>query len=287
MSDLAVQARELLASEYERAGRPGIAACIIAAKSLTNEKDNIAIRAIERALQSSPSGAMREAVEGLFAGGFVEAGLRGGPGEWKQEFEVRTNALRAVLASPPVDGEGLSDDQIEAIVDRCGREGDMAWTVREQLRKELRALFKAERDQPSEQDAELIEKLRSSAKAFREHPIYTQDGDGAYLTVQAAEMEEAAARLAALAAQPSEAVRDSRGIFTSGWKAGHKAALEEAARVADERAEQLRQQSRDHAARGMEKTAADLDNKADLATNIATDIRTLKTSPAPDEGAGR
>lgn len=50
--------------------------------------------------------------------------------------------------------------------------------------------------------AAFVEKLRSSAKAFRENPIYDQDGDGAYLTVQADECEQAASLIEALAAQP-------------------------------------------------------------------------------------
>lgn len=40
-----------------------------------------------------------EAVEALFANGFVQAGLDGEPSQWKQEFEARTDALRAALES--------------------------------------------------------------------------------------------------------------------------------------------------------------------------------------------
>lgn len=48
-------------------------------------------------------GKLREAVTGLFAGGFVEAGLSGEPSQWKQEFETRTTAIRAALhATTPV-----------------------------------------------------------------------------------------------------------------------------------------------------------------------------------------
>ncbi len=43
--------------------------------------------------------------------------------------------------------------------------------------------------------SDLVERLRSSAKAFRKHPIYNQDGDGCYLTVQAEECDQAAAIL--------------------------------------------------------------------------------------------
>lgn len=42
----------------------------------------------------------RAAISQLFDGGFVEAGLRGEPDEWKAEFEVRTNILRAALNTP-------------------------------------------------------------------------------------------------------------------------------------------------------------------------------------------
>ncbi|MFA5580540.1 MAG: hypothetical protein WDA25_01150 [Paracoccaceae bacterium] len=38
----------------------------------------------------------------------------------------------------------------------------------------------------------LVERLRSSAHAFREHNVYTQDGDAVRLTVQADEMGAAA-----------------------------------------------------------------------------------------------
>lgn len=41
----------------------------------------------------------------------------------------------------------------------------------------------------------IVERLNSSAKAFRDHPIYTADGDPVKLTVQAQELEEAASRI--------------------------------------------------------------------------------------------
>jgi len=45
----------------------------------------------------------------------------------------------------------------------------------------------------------MVERLRSSAKAFRENDIYTQDGDPVRLTVQAAELDDAADLLASQA----------------------------------------------------------------------------------------
>lgn len=48
----------------------------------------------------------------------------------------------------------------------------------------------------------LIKRLRTSAAAFREHPVYSQDGDPVFLHVQAAELGEAADALALSAPQP-------------------------------------------------------------------------------------
>jgi hypothetical protein len=50
----------------------------------------------------------------------------------------------------------------------------------------------------------LIERLRSSAKAFRENPVYDSAGDGCFLSAQALECEEAAS---ALSASQAEIVR--------------------------------------------------------------------------------
>lgn len=50
----------------------------------------------------------------------------------------------------------------------------------------------------------LIERLQGSAKAFRENPIYTQDGDGVLLTAQADECEQAASALESLLAERVE-----------------------------------------------------------------------------------
>jgi hypothetical protein len=50
--------------------------------------------------------ALEEAARGLFAGGFIEAGLRGEPSEWKQELEVRTERLREALKSPSGERDG-------------------------------------------------------------------------------------------------------------------------------------------------------------------------------------
>jgi len=49
--------------------------------------------------------------------------------------------------------------------------------------------------------SDLIERLRSSAKAFRENTVYTSDGDAILLGVQAEECEQAADRVAALEAE--------------------------------------------------------------------------------------
>ncbi|MBC7168761.1 hypothetical protein [Phenylobacterium sp.] len=58
----------------------------------------------------------------------------------------------------------------------------------------------------------LIERLKSSAAAFRAHPIYTADGDPVRLTVQADEMDEAAEALTH--AQQSEArVREALEVL--------------------------------------------------------------------------
>lgn len=48
------------------------------------------------------------------------------------------------------------------------------------------------------QQAPLVERLKSSAEAFRRYPVYTVDGDAVKLTVQADEAEEAAARITEL-----------------------------------------------------------------------------------------
>lgn len=47
----------------------------------------------------------------------------------------------------------------------------------------------------------LIERLRSSAKALRENPVYDSEGDGMLLTVQADELDEAARQIETLRAQ--------------------------------------------------------------------------------------
>jgi len=48
--------------------------------------------------------------------------------------------------------------------------------------------------------SDLKERLKESAAAFRQHPIYTLDGEAVYLTVQADELDEALARIEQLEA---------------------------------------------------------------------------------------
>jgi len=81
-----------------------LATCSVWPNMALHCRSSEALDLIETTLLSlSPSPCdclVREAVEGLFANGFVEAGLRGEPDQWKQEFETRTNALRTALQGP-------------------------------------------------------------------------------------------------------------------------------------------------------------------------------------------
>ncbi len=53
-------------------------------------------------------------------------------------------------------------------------------------------------DAPQEEAKALVERLTSSAEAFRRYPIFTADGDPVLLTVQADELAEAAAEITRL-----------------------------------------------------------------------------------------
>lgn len=59
---------------------------------------------------------------------------------------------------------------------------------------------------------DLVERLRSSAQAFRDYPIFTGDGDPVFLKVQADELDEAAQALSTLASE-----RDTMEIETATW----------------------------------------------------------------------
>lgn len=50
---------------------------------------------------------------------------------------------------------------------------------------------------------ELLEGLRSSAKAFRDNPVYNSEGDGAYLVTHAEELEAASDLLESLQSELS------------------------------------------------------------------------------------
>ena len=60
---------------------------------------------------------------------------------------------------------------------------------------------------PSQQ-APLVERLKSSAEAFRRYPVYTVDGDAVKLTVQADEADEAAARITELEGEVQAGIRE-------------------------------------------------------------------------------
>jgi hypothetical protein len=62
------------------------------------------------------------------------------------------------------------------------------------------------------EDEALAAKLGESAAAFREHPIYTQDGDPVRLAVQADELDQAANRIRELSAEKAE-YEDANGIL--------------------------------------------------------------------------
>lgn len=57
-------------------------------------------KAIRAALSALPVAEMVEAIQGLFARGFVDAGLRGHD-EWTYEFTERVKPLRALLSLFP------------------------------------------------------------------------------------------------------------------------------------------------------------------------------------------
>jgi len=65
---------------------------------------------------------------------------------------------------------------------------------------------------PAVEDEALAAKLGESAAAFREHPIYTQDGDPVRLAVQADELDQAANRIRELSAEKAE-YEDANGIL--------------------------------------------------------------------------
>lgn len=109
-------------------------------------------------------------------------------------------------------------------------------------------------------------------------------------TIDQRDQAEAAADMLArdIARITGEAIGEHSNL-NSPWANAHEAAeeyiaastpsqsdvIEKCARVAEERAVQLRALAANHVARGMSRTASQIDNKADLADNIAAAIRKL------------
>lgn len=92
---------------------------------------------------------------------------------------------------------------------------------------------------PSQQ-APLVERLKSSAEAFRRYPVYTVDGDAVKLKVQADEAEEVAARITELEGDLKAAFREISKLAREAGEATGRLAMSEAAGIVDgwrERAE--------------------------------------------------
>jgi hypothetical protein len=64
----------------------------------------------------------------------------------------------------------------------------------------------------------IVERLEESATAFRQHPIYTQDGDPVLLTTQANELSQAATTITELvSALEAFAEFGAWAVDTEGW----------------------------------------------------------------------
>ena len=93
---------------------------------------------------------------------------------------------------------------------------------------------------PSQQAPSLVERLKSSAEAFRRYPVYTVDGDAVKLTAQADEADEAAARITELEGDLKAALREISKLAREAGEAKGRLEMSEAAGIVDgwrERAE--------------------------------------------------
>ena len=91
----------------------------------------------------------------------------------------------------------------------------------------------------------LLEGLRGSAKAFRDYPVYNSEGDGAFLTVQADEADQAAAAIEALTTELAASnarvkrleealveISNKDEVVGDAWEAGYNHAIYECGETA-------------------------------------------------------